>query len=258
LENPVPADLVATEMRRLARDGVSIVHTVIGRRGQGDQVPVVRLTPAHPNGRLTVVSSIHGKGGLLTPEGRFTPIVTALLGAGQSVVGYSPLLLDEAADSLAFQEGLPDSLMIHTYNHVLAAQQMQDLATVLAWARSQPDVSEANLLGLGTMGPAVLVARPALEGVARTVVDLHDIDLGDGSGNLSAAIDLPGLFQFGGLKAAAALTAPAPLWIFRSGSTFARTWPERSYELAGVPQQLRIDSRRVPPEELVRWLDSGQ
>src|SRR5262249_41725095 len=134
----------------------------------------------------------------------------------------------------------------------------QDLATVVAWSRSQPDVSEVNLLGLGTMGPAILVARPALEGVARTVADLHDIDLGDGSGSLSATIDLPGLLQFGGLKAAAALTAPAPLWIMRSGSAFARSWPERAYDLAGVPQQLRIDSRRVPPEELVRWLDSGQ
>ena len=47
----------------------------------------------------------------------------------------------------------PDTVHFETYNPTLAADQIQDLATVLAWARSQPDVREVNLIGLGLAGP---------------------------------------------------------------------------------------------------------
>jgi hypothetical protein len=110
---------------------------------------------------------------------------------------------------------------------------------------------------MGRSGPQVLLARPALEGLARTAVDLHAFDPGDGSVEIAPELDLPGLLQFGGLKAAA-LIAPAPVWIFRPGERFDRAWPEKAYALADTPAQLKIDDNRPSADALARWLDTGE
>ncbi len=107
-----------------------------------------------------------------------------------------------------------------TYNPVVAADQMQDLATVVAWARSQPDVREVSLVGQDLSGPQVLLARPVLDGLARTAVELNDLADPQGTGPYPAQIDLPGMYQFGGFNTAAALVAPAPLWIYGASPRF--------------------------------------
>src|SRR5262249_28089851 len=153
-------------------------------------------------------------------EGRPSPLVQALLDRNLSVIGFDPLLVGESLDPNVPEQRRPEVDHFETYNPALAGDQMQDLATVLAWARSRPGIREGGLIGEGQAGPQVLLARPVLEGVARTAVDLHEFDPGDGSSDLPASLDLPGLLQFGGTNAAAALTAPAPLWIHRAGHGF--------------------------------------
>ncbi len=69
LVNPTPEELTSREVRRLNRDAITIVHSVVGRRSAGDQIPVVRLMPAHPNGRLTILASTRGKAVLATADG---------------------------------------------------------------------------------------------------------------------------------------------------------------------------------------------
>jgi hypothetical protein len=184
--------------------------------------------------------------------------VQALLDRGQGVVGFDPLYVGESLDPGDFATRRPDTVHFETYNPSLAADQMQDLATVLAWLRSQPDVREVGLLGHGLSGPQVLLARPLLEGVSRTAVDLHASDEGDGSGAYPGALDLPGLLQFGGLKAAAALCAPASLWISRAGPSFDASWPRDAYTLADAKLALRLDVEEVSPEALARWIDAGE
>ncbi len=134
---------------------------------------------------------------------------------------------------------------------------MQDLATVLAWARSRPDVREVSLVGLGETGPLVLLARPMLVGLARTVADLDGFDYGDGKGEVPSGLDLPGVLQFGGLKAAAALAAPAPLWIARTAESFQADWPSQAYRLLDASPMLRIDREAPEAEALARWIDAG-
>jgi hypothetical protein len=145
-----------------------------------------------------------------------------------------------------------------TYNPALPCDQMQDLATVLAWARAQTDVREISVVGEGRSGPQVLLARPVLAGVARTVVNLHEAADGDGAAAPADTIDFPGVFQFGGLRAAAALCAPAPLWITRASEAFERAWPERAYAMAGSGSLLRLDADRVEPARVARWIDTGE
>jgi dienelactone hydrolase len=258
LVNPAPADLSGREERRASRDGVTIVHSLVGRRPSGEQIPVVRLIPTKPTGRLTVVLHPRGKAGLATPEGQPAPLVKALLDRGQSVVGFDPLLIGESFDPTSPATRRPETAHYDTYNPALAADRMQDLATVLAWARAQPDVLEVSLVGRGTAGPLALLARPALEGLARTAVDLHEFDYGDGSGDIPAGLDLPGVLQFGALKAAAALTAPAPLRIDRAGPAFAASWPQKAYALADATPLLHLNAGTATPEDVAKWIDTGE
>src|SRR5438270_561501 len=81
-----------------------------------------------------------------TPEGQPTPVVRALLDRGQSVIGFDPLLIGESHDPAAQAGRRPSTVHYETYNRTLAADRAQDLATVLAWAKSLPDATEVSLV----------------------------------------------------------------------------------------------------------------
>ncbi|MFO0891071.1 MAG: CocE/NonD family hydrolase [Isosphaeraceae bacterium] len=258
LVNPPPEELVAREVRRLAREGVTIVHSQLGRRQRGEAIPVVRLIPTRDSGRLTVLALPSGKAGLTTPDGRPSALAAALLARGQSVVGFDPLFVGESSDPLKPVAHRPETVHFETYNPSLAADQIQDLATVLAWARSQADVREVCLVGVGVSGVQVLLALPRLEGLARTAVDAQGVWPNDNpSAAIPPALDLPGLFQFGGPEMAIALAAPSPLWIARAPEQ-RTSWAADAYGLAGVPQALKVTAEAPSPEALARWIDRGE
>jgi hypothetical protein len=258
LKNPAPGDLEEREIRRIAREGFTIVHSVVGSPIAGDAVPIVRLLPAHPSGRITILAHPRGKAVLATGTGEPTALVRALLALGQSVVGFDPLFVGEAFDSRNPVSSRPDTDHYATYNRVLAADQMQDLATVIARAKMQPNVCEVSMLAQDLSGPQTLLARPALNGLARTVIDLRALPDLDGSGSVPAEVDLPGMFQFGGFKAAAALTAPAPMWIYGAPPSFDTSWSRSAYAESGAQHVLRIDKAEPNPEAIARWVDHGE
>ena len=192
------------------------------------------------------------------PAGQPSELARALLAAGQSVVGFDPLFVGESIDPAAPVSHRPETVHFDTYNPSLAADQIQDLATVLSWARSQADVREVSLIGLGLAGPQVLLARPMLEGLARTMVDLGGFQETDGSGAIPPALDLPGLFQFGGFKAAAALSAPSPLWI-RAITRVQHDMAARCLRACGFLKCPPLFSVRCPHRSsIARWIDRGE
>ena len=134
---------------------------------------------------------------------------------------------------------------------------MQDLATIVAWAKSQPDVDFVNLVAEGDAGYQALVARPMLEGLSRTVIELSGMPQSRKPDEWPATIDLAGLEQFGGVKAAAALSAPAPLWLYRNVAAIDARWPRAAYELAGSSQMLRLEKDVPTPDQIARWVDLG-
>ncbi|WP_165249077.1 alpha/beta hydrolase [Paludisphaera soli] len=255
---PTSEAITASVVRQVAREGLSIVHHRIGRRGEGDAVPVVRIVPARANGRTTVIADDRGKAGLVSPSGELSELARALLERGQTVVGFDPLFVGESIDADRPIAHRPEVVHGPTYNPTVAADQMQDLATVVAWARSQPDVREVSLFASGLAGRQALLARPRLGPLARTVVDLDGGDDEDGAGPLPAQVDLPGVQQFGGLRAAASLAAPAPLRIVRPGPKFARDWPEAAYGKVDAAGMLRFDDGPVAEADLARWIDAGE
>ncbi len=153
LVNPPPETIDEREVRRLSREGFTIVHSQIGQRLRGEAIPVVRLIPTRSTGRLTVIAHSRGKAALATTTGQPSETARALLAAGQSVLGFDPLFVGESIDPARPVTHCPDTAHFETYNPSLAADQMQDLATVLSWARSQADVREVSLVGQGLAGP---------------------------------------------------------------------------------------------------------
>ena len=257
LEPPAPEAIDYREIRRVSREGLSIAHSQVGRRANGEAVPVVRLIPSQATGRVAVIADDRGKLALVDSSGEPTELVQALLDRGQTVVGFDPLFVGESINPAKPTPHRPQVVHFATYNPSVAADQMQDLATVASWAATLPDVREVSLIAQGAAGFQALLARPMLREFARTFIDLDGRD-DDDSGEFPPAIDLPGLHQFGGLKAAAALTAPAPLWIVRPGPKFAGEWPQAAYELDDASAALRVGDEAPPADELARWIDAGE
>ncbi|MBX6315730.1 MAG: acetyl xylan esterase, partial [Isosphaeraceae bacterium] len=258
LENPAPAQIESREVRRGEREGFTIIHDTVGRKDRGEQIPVVRLIPRAPTGQSTVIFHPRGKAGLVAATGQPAPLARALLALGHTVIGFDPLLIGESVDPSAPATRRPSTRHFETYNPSLASDRAQDLATVLAWARSRPGTRRVHLVGQGMAGPLALLARPALEGLARTAIDLHEFSYKNGSAAIPEGLDLPGVLQFGGLEGAAALACPAPLWIYRAGPDFQAPWPRRAYALADASGVLRLDEESIRPEVLARWLDTGE
>jgi hypothetical protein len=256
--NPPPESLDSREVRRVPREGFLVIHTLLGRRSSGEAIPVVRLIPAHLSGRLTVITHPKGKAALAGGTGEPSGLVRSLLALGHEVVGFDPIFVGESLDPRDPVPHRPEAVHFETYNPVPAAEQMQDLATVLAWCRAQGDVREVSLIGLDATGYQVLLARPVLEGLARTAIELSDLPRKRNPDEWPPTIDLPGREQFGGPWAGAALSAPEPLWLWGNAEKKDRSWPESAYELAGVPVMLRISERPPAADEIARWVDRGE
>ncbi len=257
VSNPSAGEIVATTIRESKSGPVSIIHHEVGRADTGERIPAVRLVPREPTGQVVVLFTDRGKASLVSADGSWTPLVRALLGRGQTVVGFDPLLVGESLDPNGYALRRPDTAHYDTYNPSLPADRMQDLATVTAWARFQPETKQVALVAPGRWSPLALLGLPAFSGIDRAAIDLHGFDYGDGSGEIPSALDLPGVLQFGGLKSAASLAAPLPLWISRPGSSRNVKWPSAAYELAGSRQRLRLDPRPFAPKAVADWLADG-
>lgn len=256
--NPPPESLDSREVRRIPREEFLVIHTLLGRKSIGEAIPVVRLIPAHPSGRLTVIAHPKGKAALATGEGEPSDLVRALLATGHEVVGFDPIFAGESLDPRDPVPHRPEADHFECYNPAPAAEQMQDLATVLAWCRAQDDVREVNLVGLDTAGYQVLLARPVLEGLARTAVELSGLHPGRQPDEWPATVDLPGREQFGGPWAAAALSAPEPLWLYGRNPAVYPSWVRIAYEIAGASSMLRFGDHRPAPDAIARWVDRGE
>ena len=260
VEPPSPRDTNAKLVRAIDRPGFTVRHFTVSRRTDGGLIPVVWFEPKRSDrtrGALTVVSLDRGKVELVTASGEPSPLVQALLDQGESVVGFDPLLIGESVDPTLPATSRPAGDRFDAYNPSLALDRMRDLGTVVSWSAGLAGIVEVNLVGRGHAGVLALLARPRLSGIGRTVIDLDRFTYGDGSTPVPPDLDLPGLFQFGGLSGSAALIAPAPLWITGAGAEFDASWAKDAYGLAGATGQLRLE-RNATHETIARWVDSGE
>jgi len=251
-----PSALTARKTGESMRSGVAITHWTVADESKAEIVPVVRVVPEKPSGRVSVVFHDRGKAGLFEANGEPTKLVRALLDRGVGVIGFDPLLVGESFDPTSPASRRPRTAHYTTYNRALAVDRMNDLATVAAWAGSLGDVREVSIVGVGGGAPLALLARPMIPNVARTYVDLAGFNYGDGP--IPDDLHVPGILQFGGLKTAAALVAPSPLWIARPRKDLAVNSIRGAYDRADAGSALRISDDATKPEDVAKWIDLGE
>jgi Acetyl xylan esterase (AXE1) len=258
IETPAYESIVEQEVRSISREDGSIKHSTVGRKTKGDAIPVVTLMPRQFKNRVTILTHPRGKTALAGGSGQPSELARALLARGHAVVAFDPLFIGESLDPRKPMPNRPVVDYFDCYNPSRAADQMQDLATVIAWAKSRPDVDLVNLVAQDDAGYQALVARPMLEGLSRTVIELSGMPESRKPDEWPASIDLAGLEQFGGVKAGAALSAPAPIWLYRNVAAIESSWPRAAYDLAGAPAMLRLEQDVPTPDQIARWVDEGR
>lgn len=258
IENPAAGELSTQLVREDKLNATQLSHFLVKNANDGSQISVVRLTPEKPNGKTVVLTHGRGKAGLIDAGGAFSPEVAALLAAGHSVVGYDPLFVGESVDPNAPRLKRPETAHYLTYNKSLAADRLQDLATIVAWARSQPFSNGISLVALGEAGPLALLGLPVIDGIDRAYVGLGDFRYGSGIEDPPPGLDLPGVLQFGGMKTAAALAAPTPLWVTARADQVSRFWAIAAYTHVGAESAFTVEGAVNDWNALARWLSDGE
>ncbi len=233
-------------------EGVQMRKLHVGRTGTGEAVPVIELIPNRATGVSVVVADEAGIAGILGADGQPKPLVKALLAKGTTIYAYDPLFVGAAFDPAAGLTKRPDTAHYSCYNKSLTQDRLQDLANVVALAKSRRDTRIVHLAGFGPAAEHVLWARPSLAGLGRTYVDLA------GANEPLGTQSLVGSAQAGGLTGAAQAIAPGILKIERTGSkAVSGEIVRRAYDLEGVPSNVSVidDSKPVSSgEAIVSWL----
>ena len=264
---PGPDEVSPREIRREKRPEAEMAALIVRHATAGEEVPVIELRPAKPNGRVLLWLDGSGKAVLFDQGGGIRAEIKPLLAEGITVVGADLLFQGE---SLADGEQLtrtrrvknPREAAAYTfgYNPTLMAQRTHDVLTLMGWLqhRSSATAGSSNssidlgLLGLGEAARWAAAARAvAPEKVTVTALDtaafrfgqvrdLHDPSFLPGGGRY---FDLPGMIALG---------APGAVWLAGEGKT-VNELPE-VIRTRGGPSLAVKTGNRSSLEEAVAWL----
>jgi hypothetical protein len=232
---------------------VTVRGLLLGRRGQGEQVPALWIEGKTFNGTVVVWIDPAGKASTMS-EGKLTADVRAILDRGAAILavdvfGTGELTLDKPMTINARFAGYTFG-----YNRPLVSQRAHDILTAVAVARKQEGAKRVHLLGRGKAGPWVLLARGLCgDAVARTAADMDRFRFE----KVRATTDemmLPGALRYGGLPALAALAAPGELLVHNHTGTGAGRWLKTAYKSAGAVENLEQRADRMEDAKVVAWL----
>ncbi|MFO0795898.1 MAG: CocE/NonD family hydrolase [Gemmataceae bacterium] len=235
-------------------DGAVLHRAVIGRVGGTDAVPSVgMLTPGFRGETVVVWVHPDGKSSLVAAN---RPAAAALpvLAAGAAVLAPDVLGVGEATPAKPVPVDAKFAGYTFGYNLPRLAEQVRDVLTTVAFARTVLKARRVLLVGWGAMGPAVALARSvAGDAVARTAADLNRFRF-DSITATSDPMLLPGAVKYGGLGAALALAAPADVFVHNHTDTGIGRLAEGAYDAAGAKDKLVRHAEKQDDAAVVRWL----
>ncbi|MCX6891370.1 MAG: acetylxylan esterase [Verrucomicrobia bacterium] len=233
----------------------------------GEEIPVTVLEPKQGRPHAVIWADPQGKNGLYarTEQGgyRLAPAIQKLLSRGVTVIGADLLfqgefLTDDQAVTRTRKVSNPREAAAYSfgYNYTLFAQRVQDLLSVIQYARNHiRGLERLDLVGQTGAGPLAAAAKaqagPAIQRLAidaggfrfAKVTDIHDINF------------LPGGAKYGDLPGMLALGAPGKLRLAGEG-TEVPALVKQVYQLAGAPQNITLtqaDPKR-DAEAVADWL----
>jgi hypothetical protein len=249
-----PKALIARDMGRTRNRNRIIQRLLLGRRDFGDRVPARLFLPRNGLEKSPGTLLVHpgGNDALSDPDNGSPGLVVAdLLRRGQRVLAISPFLVGSSPSNSGRRD--TDVPLFHTYNSCDATCRIQDILTALAYLRTRADVTSIHLQGMGAAGLWCLFARALAPGVGRTVVDGNRLRASDDA-YWAEHLFIPAIRAAGDLRTAAALIAPAPLFVHNTGADFPIDEFRSSYRAAEACSSLTISRRRVNRRALHDWL----
>ena len=219
LDDGVPAasEIETSAVQKSALGDVTLTKGFVTRKGSGEAVPFLKLTPKSLTGTAVLWFDGNGKSALFNKEGQPTAAVQRLLKAGRVVVSADVLLTGELLKpgEDANRQQVNDGYQGYTfgYNRPLLSNRVRDILTVIGWLKTDKQVTAIQLVGNGTAGPwTMLAAGLAGNAIAAVVADANGFDFAKVEAT-SDPMFLPGALKYGGLAGLTALAAPTPLTI---------------------------------------------
>jgi dienelactone hydrolase len=234
-------------------DGLSWRNFLIGRKGQGEQIPVTVVRGKDYNGTIVVWVHPEGKASLWR-DGKPTSAAKQILDTNAAILAVDvfgsgelkPVKVPSVNDKFAgYSFG---------YNRPLVAQRVHDILTAVAFAKARKEPATVHLIGFEQAGPWVLLARALCgDAVARTVAEGNEFRF-EKVRTVNDEMMLPGALKYGGLYAFAALAAPAEVYVPNHHGTGSGHWMKAIYAAVGKPENYQGAPEKVSPEKIVEWL----
>lgn len=257
-EIPETSDLTVQEMGITCGDTFTVERALIGRQGAGDRIPALMFLPNSEGARSTGVLLVHsaGKAAFVDMEkGLPGPLLRGLLEQGRTVLTIDPFLTGEFHAPFGRTDRERDIRYFTTFNRTDPALRVQDILTGLAYLKSRPEASGMYLVGLGTAGLWALLACGLTDEIERTAVDLTGFHETDDHAWLRD-LPVPGLRHAGGLRTAAILTAPAPLFLHNTVGHFRSAEIAAAYRATGSEDTLLVREDPADEKEVLTWLNA--
>src|SRR5262249_19102687 len=159
-------------------------------------------------------------------------LATTLLEKGDAVLAIDCFRTGEASGA---RNG--EGKLFTTYNLTDDANRVQDILTAIAYAKKIGG-TRVNLVGVGRAGLWTLLARD----VARAAVDADSFRSSSDDAFVETLF-IPGLRRAGDFLTAAALAAPAPLFVHGTGGRFNTHAIADLYRTLGAAKALQTDTR---------------
>jgi dienelactone hydrolase len=235
------------------KDGLHWRRFLIGRKGDGEQIPALGFRGPKFDGTVVVWIHPEGKRSLMK-DGKLVPAAQTILDKQASILAVDVFGTGEFEG--AKLPPINDKFAGYTfgYNRPLLANRVHDILTAVAFAKSHDETRTVHLVGFGKAGPWAALARALCrDAVARTAVDFDQFRF-EKVRTTSDEMMLPGALKYGGLGALAALAAPGELLVHDHRGTGTGQWLNAAYKAAGHPDRFHHDADKMPPDKVVAWL----
>jgi hypothetical protein len=247
---PTKDEIVVETLAETPHEDFAAERIVIGRKGKGEAIPLVLLSPrsASPKKPATLIVHPDGKNAVVEMEKPLSPLVANLLEGGSTIVAMDCFHVGE----LKKGERKKNARHWLTYNRTDCALRVQDILTVIGYLRSRDDVSDVSLVGQKEAGVWCLIANAMAPELRRVAIDLNGFT--DDEAAWRGDNFIPGILRAGGGRVAAAISVPRRMILHNTQGKFPTDFAIAAYEAAGRSRRLRIEDDPLPDDAIARWL----
>jgi dienelactone hydrolase len=218
---------------------------VVGRRGQGDRVPVRLWWPRAGSGKATLVVHPAGAEGVSARE---ASLVEPLRRGGRIVAAIDAFNTGRARAARDTSDRF-----FTTYNRTDDSHRVQDILTALAWLKRQPGVREVSLVGLERAGLWCVLAQALAPDLAAVVADADRFPTAHDQAYLDR-LAIPLFRSVGAFETALTLGLGSRLHVHNTADAFDTAAVAASARATASAQRFQVSREPLSDADIVAWL----